>query len=206
MNWSALLSSTLLLFAVVNPIGSVPIFLQLTDGMERAERRKTFQTGVLVSAIILAAFIVLGEGILTGFFQVAVHDLTAAGGLLLLIIAIDHLVFGSLVRSVTNGGSRSPHQLGAVPIACPILAGPGAMMTVLVTASRPEQGMLVAAGSVVIVLGLTWTILHFIDGLYRLLGRTVCTVLSKVLCLFIAAIGFRMLMTGVRHYLGGGSG
>ncbi|MFW6159105.1 MAG: MarC family protein, partial [Planctomycetota bacterium] len=106
MNWQGLLASTLLLFAIVNPIGSIPIFLQLTQGMSEAERRRTFLIAVLVSALILFAFIALGEGILTRFFQVELHDLKAAGGLLLLIIAIDHLVFGSLVRSVTRDEGR----------------------------------------------------------------------------------------------------
>jgi small neutral amino acid transporter SnatA (MarC family) len=63
-----------------------------------------------------------------------------------------------------------------------------------------EHGILVASISVVVVIGLTWVILHFIEGIYRLLGRTICTVLSKILCLFIAAIGLHLLMTGLSAY------
>jgi multiple antibiotic resistance protein len=200
MFWSGLLESALLLFAVVNPVGSVPIFLQLTEGMSCEHRRKTFQTGVLVAAIILIAFILLGEGILRYVFQIGIDDLRAAGGLLLVIIAIDHLVFGSLIKGVLKGDGKDPHHLGAVPIACPILAGPGAMMTVLVTSSDPDRGLAVAVCSVAAVLLVTGLIMRFIDPLYRLLGRTVCLVLSKVLCLFIAAIGIRMLMEGLRQY------
>ena len=200
MNWSGLLESSLLLFAIVNPLGSVPIFLQLTEGMNSEQRTKTFRTGVLVAAMILLAFIVLGEGVLKYVFQIGINDLRAAGGLLLVIIAIDHLVFGSLVKGVLKGDGNEPHQLGAVPIACPILAGPGAMMTVLVTSSDPSRGLLVAVGAVVAVLLVAWLILRFVDPLYRLLGRTVCLVLSKVLCIFIAAIGIRMMMEGLRQY------
>ncbi|MFW6159162.1 MAG: MarC family protein, partial [Planctomycetota bacterium] len=86
----------------------------------------------------------------------------------------------------------------------PILAGPGAMMAVLVTSSAPERGPMIAALAAVIVLGVTWFLLHFIDRVYRLLGRTTCTVLSKILCLFIAAIGVRLLMKGLSHYFPGG--
>jgi multiple antibiotic resistance protein len=85
-----------------------------------------------------------------------------------------------------------------VPIACPILAGPGAMMTVLLTYS--EYGLVTAVISVVVVLGITWIILRFIDAIYTILGRTVCMVLSKILCLFIAAIGINLLMQGLSHY------
>ncbi|TMA12524.1 MAG: hypothetical protein E6J89_04455 [Deltaproteobacteria bacterium] len=63
-----------------------------------------------------------------------------------------------------------------------------------------EHGLFVAAVSVLVVAGLSWLILYFIDAIYRVLGKTVCTVLSKILCLFIAAIGMRLLMQGLSHY------
>ncbi|UCC94749.1 MAG: MarC family protein [Candidatus Omnitrophota bacterium] len=198
MDWIALLKSTLMLFAIMNPVGSIPIFLQLTQTTSPQERVRTFRTAVFVSAIILFIFLLAGDRILTQFFQISIFDLMAAGGLLLLIIAIDHLVFGALVRSVLKGDQQNAHHIGAVPIACPILAGPGAMMTVLVTFS--EHGFFVAAVSVAIVLVITWLIFHFIDVIYRLLGETVCTVLSKILCLFLAAIGIHLLMQGLSHY------
>lgn len=198
MNWAVILKSTITLFAIVNPIGSIPIFLQITSGMTSEQRKRAFRTGVLSSAAILFIFILVGERILADVFQIDPVDLMAAGGLLLLIIAIDHLVFGALVRGVLSAEKQDADHLGAVPIACPILAGPGAMMTVLLTLS--EHGLLVAAISVVLVVGITWLILHYIDAIYRLAGKTVCTVLSKILCLFIAAIGMRLLMQGLSHY------
>jgi len=199
VEWTALLTSGLLLFAIVNPVGSIPIFLQLTSGMSREERCRAFHTAVLVSGAILIAFIAVGEGILTRMFGIELGHLMAAGGLLLLIIAIDHLVFGSLVRGVLGSGPKDAKRIGAVPMACPILAGPGAMMTVLVT--HREHGLLVALLSLVVVLIITWAVLRFIDALYRLLGEMICSVLSKVLCLFIAAIGIRMLIEGLRSQL-----
>lgn len=198
MDWAAIFKSTITLFAIVNPIGSIPIFIQLTSKMTPAQRRRAFRTGVLSATVILFVFILAGEGILTEFFQIRVTDLMAAGGLLLLIIAIDHLVFGSLVRGVLSAEEQDADHIGAVPIACPILAGPGAMMAVLLTYS--EYGLLVAATSVLIVLGITWLILRFIDTIHRFIGKTVCTVLSKILCLFIAAIGMNLLMEGLSHY------
>ena len=95
------------------------------------------------------------------FFQIQLPDLMAAGGLLLLIIAIDHLIFGVLVKSVLFSERQDAHHIGAVPMACPILAGPGAMMTVFVAFS--EHGFLIAARSIIIVLGITWLLLYFID-------------------------------------------
>ncbi|MFH1594512.1 MAG: MarC family protein [Candidatus Omnitrophota bacterium] len=199
MNWTALLQSTLILFAIVNPIGSIPIFLQLTGRMSKETRRRTFQTVIFTSFAILFLFILAGRWILNSLFQIQLHDLMAAGGLLLLIIAIDHLIFGALARSVLNSDKQDTHHIGAVPMACPILAGPGAMMTVLVTLSR--HGILVAAGSIIVVLGVTWALLYFINALYRFLGEITCLVLSKILSLFLAAIGIRLLMQGLVHYI-----
>jgi len=198
VSWMAILKSTLILFAVVNPVGSIPIFLQVTSKMSGKEKREAFQVGVLSAFAILFIFILIGKQILTHVFQIQLNDFMAAGGLLLLIIAIDHLVFGVLAGSVLKKEKARSHHIGAMPIACPVLAGPGAMMTVLMTSS--EFGVLTAVCSVVIVLGLTWLILRFIDSVYNFLGEIICTVLSKILCLFIAAIGIRLLMLGLSHY------
>ena len=193
-----MLKSIFILFAIVNPIGSIPIFLQLTNNMSLEQRQKTFRTGILASGIILFIFILAGERILTNFFQINLSDLMAAGGLLLLIIAIDHLTFGKLISGVLSSEQQDAHHIGAVPIACPILAGPGAMITVLVTFS--EYGFITALVSIVVVLGITGLIFKFIDKIYGFLGKIVCTVLSKILCLFIAAIGIRLLMRGLSQY------
>lgn len=198
VKWDAILKSALTLFAIVNPIGSIPLFLQLTSRLTSQQRQRAFRTGILSATAILVIFILVGDKVLTTFFQIELNDLMAAGGLLLLIIAIDHLVFGALMKGVSTGETQDADHIGAVPIACPVLAGPGAMMTVLLTYS--EYGLVVALASVALVVGITWLMLYFIDAIYRILGTTVCLVLSKILCLFIAAIGMRLLMTGLSHY------
>ena len=80
MDWAAIFKSTITLFAIVNPIGSIPIFIQLTSKMTPPQRRRAFRTGVLSATVILFVFILAGERILTEFFQVRVTDLMAAGG------------------------------------------------------------------------------------------------------------------------------
>ncbi|MDP2653090.1 MAG: MarC family protein [Candidatus Omnitrophota bacterium] len=199
MNWTALIESTLILFAIVNPVGSVPLFLQLTHKMPPEDRKKAFGTAVWTALVILFVFILAGQGMLTYLFRITANDLQAAGGLLLLIIAIDHLVFGALAKSVMSEDGAGAHQIGAVPIACPILAGPGAMMTAFM--NYMNHGFAVAALSIVIVMALTALVLSFIDTIYRTLGKVVCLVLSKIMCLFLAAIGIHLLMTGLQPYL-----
>ncbi len=88
MDFAIILKSTITLFAIVNPIGNIPIFMQITSGMTSEQRKKAFRTGTFSAAAILFVFILVGERILTEFFQISLTDLMAAGGLLLLIISL----------------------------------------------------------------------------------------------------------------------
>ena len=180
MSLVILVKSALVLFAIVNPIGSIPIFLQLTDKMAPESRRQVFKTAVLTSVAILFLFILVGKWVLVYFFRIQLPDLIAAGGLLLLLIAIDQLIFGALVKGVLDQDKAGARHIGAVPMACPILAGPGAMMTAFVIFS--EQGFLVAAFSIIIVMGITWVLLYFNRRDIQN-AEVVCLVLSKILCL-----------------------
>jgi multiple antibiotic resistance protein len=188
----------LALFAIVDPIGNIPIFLDVAEHIPNGQSQKAFNTAVTVGVIILLLFSFAGNAILNNIFHIELADLQLAGGILLLIIAIDHLIFGSLRRSVAVNGVFTPHEVGCVPLACPLLAGPGAMVTSLTTleSSGPAKAI-VAIG---VVFGILWLIMRFIQPIHRFLGRLVCTVFSKVMCLFIASIGVHMIMSGLQHY------
>ncbi len=188
----------LALFAIVDPIGNIPIFLDVAEHIPNGQSQKAFNTAVTVGVIILLLFSFAGNAILNHIFHIELADLQLAGGILLLIIAIDHLIFGSLRRSVAVDGVFTPHEIGCVPLACPLLAGPGAMVTSLTTleSSGPAKAIIAIA----VVFGILWLIMRFIQPIHRFLGRLVCTVFSKVMCLFIAAIGVHMIMSGLQHY------
>jgi len=186
------------LFAIVDPIGNIPIFLGVAEHVGGGQSRKAFNTAVGVGVVILLAFSFAGNLVLNRIFHISLSDLQIAGGILLLIIAIDHLIFGSLRRSVAVQGTFGPYEIGCVPLACPLLAGPGAMVTSLTTLE--SSGPLKAVVAIAVVFGLLWLIMYFVEPIHRCLGRLVCTVFSKVMCLFIAAIGVHMIMTGLQHY------
>ncbi len=192
------LEAILALFAIVDPIGNIPILLSVAEHTPAGQSRKAFNTAVSVGAIILLAFAFAGNWILSHIFHIQLADLQLAGGILLLIIAIDHLIFGSLRRSIEVKGTLSPYEIGCVPLACPLLAGPGAMVTSLTTleSSGPAHAVVAIAA----VFGLLWLITRFIEPIHRFLGKLVCTVFSKVMCLFIAAIGVHLIMTGLQYY------
>ncbi len=190
----------LALFAIVDPIGNIPMFMSVVEHVPAGQSRKALNTAVIVAVSILVIFSFAGKQILTRVFGIQIYDLQIAGGILLLIIAIDHLLFGTLRRSVSVNGTASPYEIGCIPLACPILAGPGAMVTSLTTLET--SGPVVAVAAIAVVFGILWLIMKFIGPLQKLLGRLFCMVFSKVMCMFIAAIGVHMAMSGLQYYLG----
>ncbi|MHC4572027.1 MAG: MarC family protein [Planctomycetota bacterium] len=196
------IEAILALFAIVDPIGNIPILLHIAEHTPAGQSQKAFNTAVAVGVIILLAFSFAGNVILNHIFHIQLADLQLAGGILLLIIAIDHLIFGSLRRSVEVTGTFSPYEIGCVPLACPLLAGPGAMVTSLTTLERSGPAKAIVA--IAVVFGTLRLIMRFIEPIHKFLGKMVCTVFSKVMCLFIAAIGVHMIMSGLQYYLTAG--
>jgi multiple antibiotic resistance protein len=194
----AYLEAILALFAIVDPVGNIPMFLDVAEHVPQGQSQKAFNTAVGVGAVILVVFSFAGNWVLNFVFHIELADLQLAGGILLLIISVDHLIFGSLRESVAVKGTLTPTEIGCVPLACPLLAGPGAMVTSLTTLEKagPGQAMIAIAA----VFGLLWVIMRFIEPIHKFLGKLVCTVFSKVMCLFIASIGVHMIMSGLRFY------
>jgi len=192
------IEAILALFAIVDPIGNIPIFLDVSEHVRPGQSRKAFNTAVVVGICILIIFSFAGKQILTRVFHIELAALQIAGGILLLIIAIDHLIIGSLRRSVAVQGELGAYAVGCVPLACPMLAGPGAMITSLTTLQT--KGPLVALAAIAAVFGILWLIMRFIEPIHKILGRVFCLVFSKVMCLFIAAIGVHLIMTGLQYY------
>lgn len=186
------------LFAIVDPIGNMPLFLEATEHVHRNERQKAFKIAVLVSGAILLIFSIAGNFILNTIFHIEMADVRIAGGILLLIIAINDLIFSSHHRPSAIHGRKSAIDIGCVPLACPLLAGPGAMVTTLATWKNPDSGPLAALLAIGVVLGTVWLITRYIEVLSKFLGKLIITAVSKVMLVFLAAIGVHMIVLGLK--------
>lgn len=193
------LQAIIALFAIVDPIGNIPMFMHVSDRVPVGQVQKAFNTAVGVGAVILLVFAFAGNAILQHVFHIDLADLKIAGGILLLITAIDNLLFGLLKKDSQEDQRRSAVEMGCVPLACPLLAGPGAMVTCLATLEQSGPGAAVAA--ITVVFAILWLVLRFVEPIHRILGRLVCTAFSKIMLVFIASIGVHMIMTGLQHYL-----
>jgi len=188
------LKSTIALFVVIDPIGTVPLFIALTEKMGKEERKAVSKTAIITSGVLLVVFAVAGTQILT-IFGITIFSFMIAGGILLFIVAIELLTHG-IWRFGSSGGSATGES-GVVPLAFPLLAGPGAITSVII--SFQTAGLIVTILSIAIVIGITYAILQSINPIYRLLGRRGSMIITRVFAVFIAAIAIQYIVEGVKR-------
>jgi multiple antibiotic resistance protein len=188
-----LAKAILVLFIIVDPLGAIPIFIGLTGDMTENQKRRVFKTAFIVGFILLLVFAFTGLEIFN-IFGISIYSFEVAGGILLLIIAIRVLISGTKPEAV-----ESPESIGAVPIAIPLLVGPGAITTTIFNLQAYD--VYVTALSVFVVMAITWVILRFMNRIYRVLGKTGSQVIARVMALLIAAIAVQYILGGVTHFL-----
>jgi multiple antibiotic resistance protein len=185
--------AALALFIIVDPFGNIPIFVGLTKNVQDTQKRKVYNTATIVGVILLLVFAFAGTGILS-LFGLSIYSFEVAGGILLLIIAIRILISGSIQENV-----ESPESIGAVPIAIPLLVGPGAITTTIFNIQQYDT--IIAILAVLVVMAATWIILRYISRVYKFLGKTGSLIIARVMALLIAAIAVQYILTGVTHFL-----
>lgn len=182
------------LFLIVDPLGNIPIFIGLTRELGEEDRWRAFKTAVITGFSLLLVFSVAGRWVLE-LFNITLESFKVAGGALLLVLAFQLLTKNELEEP------GSPEESGVVPLGIPLLAGPGAITTTIV--SLETIGTPLTIVSVIVVAALTWIILKFINPIYRFLGRTGSLIISKIMAMLIAAIAVQYILEGITEYLGG---
>ena len=189
-----LLRSTIALLVILNPIGIVPIYIALTQKMERTKRTELSKTVIITSSALLFAFAIAGS-LIFAVFGITLSSFMVAGGVLLFIVAIELLTGGGW-RFVGGGGGGVSEDTGVVPLAFPLLAGPGAITAVII--SFESSGLIVTAFSISIAIGTAYIILRYADRLYRVLGKRGSLIVTRVFAILIAAIAIEYIVDGLR--------
>ncbi|MFP5506085.1 MAG: MarC family protein, partial [Gammaproteobacteria bacterium] len=203
-------NSFLLLFVTLDPIGVTPMFAALSAHLSEPARQRTATRAVLLAAAILLVF-GLGGAHLLAALGIGLPAFRIAGGSLLFLLAID-MVFArhSGLRSTTRGEyheAEHRQDISVFPLAFPLLAGPGALTTILLltTGQRGEPVLLgVVLGALAVVLLLTWAVLRLAGPLLRVLGETGANVIGRLLGLLLAALAVQFMIDGVTAVLQGG--
>ena len=176
------------LFVIMDPIGNLPIIINLTKGMPVKEVKKSIDKAVFVAGIILFVFLFLGLKIFK-FFSIDLDSFQIAGGIVLLIIGILY-VFGASLKYVKHHGTDL-----SVPIGTPLLTGPGVITTTIILVR--ENGTLVTVTAAFLTLLATYLILTNSARLYRILGEHWTNVISRVMGIILAAIAVKFITEGV---------
>lgn len=181
------------IFVAVDALGVLPIFIGLTEGLERRVRRKVIVQSLITAVIVAIGFLFLGKYIFQ-FMGILPQDFMVAGGVLLFAIATLDLVTES------KYSQRHVETLGAVPIGMPLIVGPATLTTSLMLVG--VYGVPPVATSLVVNIGLAGLIFLSADFLTRLLGRAGSRALSKVASLILAAIAVMMVRKGLTVLIG----
>lgn len=187
----------LLLLALINPLGNIPMYVSLTESLSKAERRRVFNFSVCVATGLVGLMALAGDWMLRHVFAVTIADFQVAGGVLLFLIA-------------ARGVMTSPHQppphkvdtdsLALFPFTFPILVGPGAIAVTILSAQQfSPVGALATA---VISYSTVWCIMHASPYLTRALGRLGGLLVARILYIFLAAKAASLCLRGIRQTFG----
>jgi multiple antibiotic resistance protein len=190
--------TSLALFIIIDPIAGLPIISSLFRQFSPDEQRRSIDTSILVSAGILLGFGALGLQLMR-ILGVSFNEMLIAGGLLFLVLGMD-MLFGLLPNAQCD-----PRTVCIVPVASPLLAGPGAITTTLVAVQRfpSPTGYLIAAAAVVVALFASWLILRRVDELTRLLGERGALIIGKLMGIVVTSIAVSFVVRGVEGIIAG---
>lgn len=185
------------LFAIIDPVGNIPIIIALTAGMATERRARVDRVASLSVLAILIASLLLGEAILE-FFGISIHSFRTAGGILLLLMGIAMLNANKQPPADDDGESTS--SLAIVPLSTPLLAGPGAISAVILDAHKGSGlGHYGVMAFIIVVLSLTvWITFRVSPWISQRLGVMGANVVSRLMGLLVAAIAVEFIAGGLR--------
>lgn len=197
-----LVKSGLALFAIVDPVGAIPLFLMATQGFALAQSRAAARIAALTVLGVLTLFTLSGEYLL-GFFGIRLAAFSVAGGLLLLLLALSMVQAHVSPQRQTQDEALEAEEkdsVGVVPLGVPLLAGPGAITHVIVAAGS-AQGNALQQGLLLIPVALValsvWLAFRAAPAIARRLGKTGIHVVTRLMGLIIAAISIEMMASGL---------
>ena len=199
----ALLAFTSILF-IVNPIAVIPTYLVITQKETPAQRAATARRACVSATLILVAFGLAGSAIFR-LFGISIDAFRIAGGLILWVVAMD-MLHGvrrtqESTEEITEGSAKE--DVALTPLAMPMLAGPGAISTIMVLAGQAGSmgEKLAVAAAVMVTMLLAWIVLRVGERLVARFGQTGIRVMTRIMGLLLAAVAVQFIVTGARNAL-----
>lgn len=203
MTYEIIISAFVTLLVTIDPAGLAPLFLGVTTGMSRAQRRIVALRATLIAVFIMVLFAIAGSAILA-LFGITLAAFRVAGGLLLFWIAFE-MIFekrqerheNAAERAITDDRARS---VAVFPLAIPLIAGPGAISATILLSSEfsgpVERSALIAI--IVSIIALTYVVFLLAERVDRLLGETGRSVLTRLLGVILSALAVQFVADGIK--------
>lgn len=199
--WNYLIKIGIALFAIVNPIGGIPIFVAATEGWSKPDRAHTVRTVALTVFLVLTTTIFVGDRILI-FFGISIPSFQIGGGILLLLMAISmmHGKPGSARPTAEETQAASEHEaIAIVPLSIPLLAGPGAISSMIIAAEQSGSiwGHVLLVAPVGVVALLVWWILGISNAIADRIGTIGISIVTRLMGLILAAMAIEFMARGI---------
>jgi multiple antibiotic resistance protein len=196
-----LITAFVTMFVVIDPIGLAPLFVALTQGVPERQRRRIALRACGIGMAILIVFGLFGEAVL-GFVGISMPAFRVAGGILLFLTALDMLFERRTKRREDQSGEQEFDDPSVFPLAIPLIAGPGAIASViLLTGQRPGiDGLALVLAVTALVLGVCMGLFLASGLLERALGKTGITVVTRLLGMLLAALSVQFVLDGLRDF------
>jgi MarC family membrane protein len=191
------LSATILLILTTDPLGNIPLFITALEQVKPERRVYVITREVLIAFGVLLAFMLFGKSFLR-LAQLSDQALSVAGGVILLLIAID-MVFPH--RNPKPEDAMGKGEPFIVPLAIPLISGPSAMATVLLLSSRNPGRSLEWSGAILLTMAIIYVVFLLAIRLQKLLGAAAISALERLMGLVLTAIAVEMLLGGVSSYI-----
>jgi multiple antibiotic resistance protein len=199
--YTSLLKVAIALLAIVNPVGCLPIFISATSGWKKAERARTARTVAITVLIVLSVSAFIGESILD-FFGITIPSFQVGGGILLLLIAI------SMMHGKQGGTRQTPEEaedmserevIAIVPLSIPLLAGPGAISSMILTAQQHPGfwGHISLVIPVALIALFIWGMLLLSEVITNYLGTIGINIVTRLMGLILAAMSVEFIAHGL---------
>jgi len=191
--FNGILLACIPVFVAVDAVGTLPIFVSLTQGVERRQKNKIIIQSLWTAVCLAVGFVFLGKAVFH-YLGITIHDFMIAGGIILFCIAIIDLLLPGKERRVP------PEDLGVVPIGIPLIVGPAVLTTSLMIVD--QYGLLPTLIAILINVFLAGMIFFWSEFLIKVLGQAGTRALSKVTALLLAAIAVMMIRKGIFGLIG----
>ena len=199
--FDSLVVQFVVLWAVIDPIGSIPVYLTQTVGLSVEDRRKIARKAVMISAGILIFFLIAGQALLEAM-QIPLTAFQIAGGLVLLLFALT-MIFGEGKPEQEIKLSSNLNELAVYPLAVPSIASPGAMMAIVLLTDNHRFSLFDQTMTTLIMLSvllITYLLFLAANRIQRWIGNTGAAVISRVMGLILAAVAINNMLVGIRDF------